>query len=188
METPKKIIIAIKDDFIRETYSEVFKSQGFFVSETKKGEEVLVLAEEEKPDIIIADIHLSDLGGFEVLKTLRRKEIVKEIPIIIFVQIEKKSERMEAIELEAKDFIAATDVTPLEVARKVKIALGEQKSYMIAIQKHLYNAKDLITDLGYNYDFKCPICGSDLVFNLIRDLSKGEKYFIVSVMCPKCKK
>jgi len=188
MDISKKIIIAIKNDFIRETYSEVFKGQDFLVFKTKKGKEVLTLTEEEKPDIIIVDVDLPDLGGFEVLKTLREKKTEKEIPIIIFSQIEKKAEKMKAIELEAKDFIAATDVTPSEAIRKIKIALGEQKSYMVAPQKHLFGAKELIADLGYDYDFKCPTCGSDLVFDLIRDLSKGEKYFIVSIICPKCKK
>ena len=184
----KKILIAIDNDFVRETYTEVFKEENFEILRTKNGEEALSLAKEKKPDIILADITLSEMGGFELLKALKEDSSTNEIPVIIFAPIEKQKDRIKAMELEAKDFISAANVTPAEVIRRVKIALGEQRSYRISITKNLADAKQLITDLGYTYDFKCPECGSDLVLNLIRDLSKGEKYFIVSVFCPECKK
>jgi len=184
----KKILIAINNDFVRETYLEVFKIENFDVLVAKKGKEALTLTKDELPDIILADIDLPEIGGFQLLETLKKEASTKAIPVIIFVQIEKKKDRMKAIELEAKDFISAANVTPAEAVRRVKIALGEQRSYRIFPQKNLYNAKELITDLGYTYDFKCPECGNDLVFYLIRDLSKGEKYFILSIICPECNK
>ena len=146
------------------------------------------MAKRELPDMIIADIGLSETGGLKLIETLREDALTEKIPVIIFSQIEKQKDRAEAMELEAKDFITAAVVTPIEVVRRVKIALGEQKSYRIFPQKNLYNAKELITDMGYTYDFKCSGCGNDLVFHLIRDLSKGEKYFILSVICPECGK
>jgi len=183
-----KVLIAIDNDFIRETYLEVFKTENFEVLETKKGKEALVLSKEEKPDIVLADIGLSEMGGFELLKTLKEETSTEKIPVIIFAQFEKKDDRGKAMELEAKDFIAAASVSPAEVIRKVKIALGEQRSYRISMLKDLHDARELITDLGYSDDFKCPKCGSDLLLCLIRDLSKGEKYFILSVICPECNK
>ena len=184
----EKILIAIDNDFIRETYTEVFKTENFETITTKDGKEAFRLVKEEEPDIIIADIGLSKIGGFELLKSLKKEDLSKNIPIIIFVQIEKKEDRMKAMELEARDFISAAQVTSAEVVRRVKIALGKQKSYQISLQKNLYNAKELITDLGYTYDFKCPECGRDLVLYLMRDLTRGEKYFIVSIICPECNK
>ncbi|MBZ9577895.1 response regulator [Patescibacteria group bacterium] len=183
-----KVLIAIDNNFIRETYSEVFKTENFEVLETKKGKEALALSKEEKPDIVIADIALSEIGGFKLLKTLKEETSTEKIPVIIFAQFEKKEDRRKAMELEAKDFIAAASVSPVEVIRKVKIALGKQRSYRISMPKDLHDARELITDLGYSYDFKCPKCGSDLLLCLIRDLSKGEKYFILSVICPECNK
>ncbi|GAF97491.1 unnamed protein product [marine sediment metagenome] len=184
----RKILIAIDNDFIRETYSEVFKEDNFEVFMVKKGKEAIDLAKKELPDIIIADTELSEMGGLKLIEALKEEASTEKIPVIIFSQIEKQKDRAKAMELEAKDFITAVIVTPIEVVRRVKIALGEQKSYRIFPQKNLYNAKELITDLGYTYDFKCSGCGNDLVFYLIRDLSKGEKYFILSVICPECGK
>jgi len=184
----KKILIAIDNDFTRETYLGVFREEDFEVFSTKNGKEAVRLAKDELPDVVIADVALSDTGGFKIMEALREEASTKLIPVIIFAQVEKKRDRMKAIELEAKDFIIGAMVTPLEAIRRVKITLGEQRSYKIFPAKNLYDAKELITDLGFAYDFKCPECGNDLVFNLIRDLSKGEKYFIISVICPKCNK
>jgi len=184
----KKILIAIENDFTRGTYEEVFKEENFEVFATKKGKEALELARREKPDIVIADVGLSEINGLELLESFKKETATERIPVIIFDQIEKEKSKQKAIDLEAKDFIAAATVTPTEVVRKVKIALGEQRSYRISILKNLYDAKELISDLGYTYDFKCPECGSDLVLYLIRDLSRGEKYFIISVICPVCNK
>lgn len=184
----KKILIAVDNDFIRETYAEIFKEENFEIFKTKTGKEALSLAKEKKPDIILADVTLSEIGGLKLLEDLKGDSSTNEIPVIIFAPIEKQKDRIKAMELEAKDFISAASVTPAEVIRRVKIALGEQKSYRISMSKNLADARQLITDLGYTHDFKCPECGSDLVLNLIRDLSKGEKYFILSVICPECKK
>jgi len=182
----RKILIAISNDFFRETYSEVFLEKGFQVLKTKSGKEALKLIKEELPDIVLADAALSEMNGFELLESLKKERGYERIPIIIFSQIEKKEERKKAIDLEAKDFITAASTTPLEVVRRVQIALGEQKSYRIAIQKNFYNAKELITDYGLSYDLKCPKCGADLILYLIRDLSKGEDYFKISFACPEC--
>lgn len=184
----KEILIAIKNDFVRETYSEVFREKEFKVFSTKDGKEALDLVKKEKPDIILADVGLSEIGGFELLETLKKDPTTQKIPVIIFAQIGKKLNRAKAMELEAKDFITSAECTPLEVIRRVKIALGEQRSYRISMMKHLHDGKELIVDLGYSYDFKCPECSSDLLLYLIRDLSKSEKHFILSIVCPECNK
>ena len=184
----KKILLAISNDFITTTYSEVFGKEGFTVLKTDKGKDAKDLVIKEKPDIIIADIGLSEMGGFELLKVIKEEASTKEIPVIIFAQFEKKQDRMKAMNLEAKDFITSAANTPLEVIRRVKIALGEQKSYRLSVEENTQDAKELIRDIGYNKDLKCSECGSKLVLNLIRDLSIGENHFIVSFICPECNK
>ncbi len=183
----KTIAIGIANDFIRQTYAEVFQQEGYNVLAEKDGEKLFDSAQEILPEVIIADVNLEKIGGLDFLKKAKQNPQLRVIPIIIFTEIERADCREKAIELEARDFFVGTRITPLEVLRRIKIILGEQKSYMVAIQKNLYDAKELITDLGYSYDFKCPKCGSDLVIHLIRDLSKGENSFLLSVICPRCK-
>jgi PleD family two-component response regulator len=182
----KKVLIAINNDFIRETYYEVLLKEQFEVFKEKSGKKALEIIKEQIPDAAIIDTGLTDLDGFKLVAEVKKDPSLKKIPIIFYAQYENKKDRQKAIDLEAKDFVSAAEVTPIEIIRRVKIVLGEQRSYKISIQKNMYNAKELITDLGYTYDFKCQKCGGDLLLHLIRDLSKGKNYFIVSVICPEC--
>jgi len=101
----KKILLAIYDDFTRKIYVELFQKERLEVLETNNGKEALNLAIKEIPDIILVDIFLSEIKGFELVGLLRKEAVTQKIPIIIFAQIEKKEDRLKAMELGAKDFI-----------------------------------------------------------------------------------
>lgn len=178
----KNILIAINNDFLRETYLEVFKAAGFKAIETKSGKEAFAKSQSEKIDLILADIGLAEIGGIELLQKIN--ESGKKISIIILGQYEDKSVRKKALDLEAKDFIASSDVSPSELVRKVKIALGEQKSYRLPVDMNSKEIRSLAADLGYNSDFKCQKCGAFLEMNMIRDLSSGARHFLISFVCP----
>ncbi|MDD2731711.1 MAG: response regulator [Candidatus Pacebacteria bacterium] len=177
----KRIIIGINNDSIRDSYSDVFKKD-FKIFAAKDGIKLIDLAKKQKPDLVIADISLSHKGGFEILKELNKKKI----PIVIFAPYEKEEERKKAIELEAKDFVSPDQTSPFELLRKVKIILGQQKSYRLNLMADSDNIKKLMKDLGYKPKLKCDKCNSDIILYLIRDFSKGESHFIVSFICPKC--
>lgn len=178
----KRILIALNNDFLRNTYEEVFKAEsGFEILSTKDGNEALKSIQNEKLDLIMVDISLSGIGGFDLIAKI--KEEGKNIPVIIMDQYENKENKEKAMELEARDFIATSSASPNEILRKIKIVLGEQKSYRIKISD-IEEARILYNDLGYSSDFKCPQCGSIMELNLIRDLSKGNNYFLVSFVCP----
>lgn len=175
----KKLIVAIKNNIMRSAYCEIFETAGFKVLQSNNGKDVLDLAKKEKPDIILADVNLEEVNGYEIL------DKIKDIPVIIFASAERKDEKEKAIESNAKDFISMDRVTPNEVVSRIRIALGEQKSYKLALKENLLGAKDLLKDFGY-FELSCRHCGTDLVLNLIKDLSVGENYYKASFFCPKC--
>ncbi|MDD2913535.1 MAG: response regulator [Candidatus Pacebacteria bacterium] len=175
----KKLIVAIKNNIMRSAYCEIFEAAGFKVFQTNNGRDVLHLVEKEKPDIVLADIDTEEISGYDILKS------IKNIPVIIFSSTERKDEKEKAIELNAKDFISMDRVTPNEVVSRVRIAMGEQKSYKLSLKEDLLGAKDLLKDFGY-FQLSCRHCSTDLVLNLIKDLSVGENYYKASFFCPKC--
>ena len=183
----KKILIAIEDDFTRRVYSKIFADEKLEVLETKSGKEALDLAKKETLDIILADVSLSEIGGLELLESLKKETLTQRIPIIIFTQSEREGDRKKAMELEAKDFIVGILMSPPEVLLRVKSHSGEEKSYQLAINKDLKEAKDLAKDLGYNPNLMCPKCDGSLHLFLVRDFTKGKNYFKVSFICPKCR-
>lgn len=181
-----KILIAIGDDFTRNVYSEVFKAEKFEVLETKDGKEALNLVKNEKPDIILADVFLPEMGGFDLIETLRKTTETKRIPIMIFSQVEREEDKQRALELGVKDFIVGVLTSPPDVVLRTRMHLGEQKTYLMSIPKDSESAKELIHDLGHDSELVCSRCGSELRLSLIRDLTKGKNYFKVSFFCPKC--
>lgn len=176
----KKILIAVSSDFLRDTYAEVFKNEGFEVASFKTGNEAFQKAESEKFDLIIADIS-PEINGFKILEDLNRSG--KKMATILLGQYEDKENRKKAMDLEARDFIVYSSVTPAEVIRKIKIVLGEQKSYRVKVAD-INNIKGLLGDLGYDSHFTCPKCQSELEMNLTRDLASGSRHFLVSFVCP----
>jgi len=182
-----KILIAIKDSLIRGIYTAVFSANKFEVFAAKDSKNVLEIAKSENPNIILADVLLPPLNVFEVLKELKKDTNTQKIPVVIFGQMEREEDRGKAIEFEAKDFIIGNLTTPLEAVLKIKVHLGEQKTYQIRINKDLEKIQELAKDLEYK-NLDCPFCGSSLELFLIRDLFRGKDYFKVSFICPKCLK
>ena len=182
----KKILVAIKNDFIRGAYVEIFRREELEVFETKNGKGALDLIKKVRPDIALVDVFLPEMGGFKILEELKKEGLTKEIPVVIFDQLEKKQDRERAMNLEAKDFVAAANTTPAEITRRIKIILGEQKSYRIDISKNLEQFEELMKDLDLDPKGKCQKCGAKLTLYLVRDLSAGENHFIVSFICPNC--
>ena len=181
----KKIFIAIKNNFRREIYCNIFRKEGFEVLETQDAAEVLNLVMKEKPDIILLDVNLSGTKGFETLAEIKKEPLIQRIPVFVFSLLERKKDKIRAMDLDAKDFIIGNQVTPLELVLKVKIAMGEQNSYRVSVNDES-DIKKLSRDLGYQGVLRCPKCGRSFVLYLIRDLSKGKNYFKVSFVCPKC--
>lgn len=182
----KKIVIAISDNFIRNLYRETFEKEGFDVTEAKAGQIALELIEQELPDIVIADVDLYKINGFELLHRLKEKERTSLIPVIIFAQVEKQDERTKALDIEAKDFIVSSEISPFEAVKRVKIILGEQKSYKLTVDINSPDVKKMAQDIGYPSDLKCLKCGAPLVLYAIRNLKAGKNHFIVSFICPEC--
>lgn len=182
-----KILLAIYDDLLRRTYAELFREEKFEVLETKNGREALNLALREIPDIVLADVVLLEMSGLGLMKFLSENPSTQKMPVVIFSPIEREEEKIEAMELGARDFIVGAMTSPREVVTKVKIHLGFQKTYQFLIEeKNFDTAKEIKKDLGYSPVLECPRCGSPLVLFLMRDLSKGKDYFKASFTCQRC--
>jgi DNA-binding response OmpR family regulator len=180
----KKILIAIESDFTREIYCQAFKNEKFEVFETKDEKEVLNLVSKKNPDIILVDVSLPKINGFKILKILKENPLTKKIPVILFRQMEQKGEREKAIELEAKDFVIGVLTSPSELVSRVRMHLGEGKTYLFPVDVNLEEVKKLAKDLGYDPRLFCKKCSKPLSLFLIRDLGRGKNYFKVSFICP----
>jgi len=121
----KKILFIEDESALQKTFGEVLKQEGYEMIPALDGEIGLRLAKSEKPDLILLDLILPRINGFEVLKQLKINEGTKEIPIIILTNLEKAEDIQKALELGAATYLVKANYTLTEVVEKVKKALKE---------------------------------------------------------------
>lgn len=119
-----KILIIDDDEFLLDMYCLKFKEGGFSVETGKSSIEAISKAEEFAPDIVLVDIVMPNVDGFEVIKSLKEK-IGSQAKIIAFSNLDQKESIDKAFSMGADDFIKKSDYTPSEVFKKVKKILNK---------------------------------------------------------------
>lgn len=122
----KKIILLVEDDeFLAELYGTKLGLEGYEVLLANDGEKGLKMIKEKKPNLILLDIILPKLDGFEILKAMRAEKESKEIPVILLTNLSQKDEVKKGLDLGAKDYLIKAHFMPSEVVKKIKETLGE---------------------------------------------------------------
>jgi two-component system phosphate regulon response regulator PhoB len=96
--------------------------EGFDVINTHDGEEALVLAEEERPDVVVLDWMISNLSGIEVCRRLRRAPETASIPIIMLTARAEEGDRVRGLETGADDYVTKP-FSPRELVARVRALL-----------------------------------------------------------------
>lgn len=122
-ENTKKILVVEDDSFLSEMYLTKLSESGFDVEAAYDGKEALAKIKEFKPDLVLLDIVLPRLDGFEVLRMIKKEDSSKNIPVIILTNLGQKEEVEKGLKLGASGYIIKAHFTPTEVVAKVKKAL-----------------------------------------------------------------
>ncbi len=122
-------IFLVEDDaLIVALYTDVLRAQGFSVEVAFDGKQALekleVMRVEAKiPAVILLDIMMPKMNGFEVLDSIKKNNALKDIPVIILSNASVSGEKDRAFQLGALMYLVKVDYTPKEVVRKVREAL-----------------------------------------------------------------
>lgn len=124
MSNKKPLIILVEDDeFLAELYATKLSLEGFEVMLATDGEKGFKLIKEKKPALILLDIILPKLDGFEVLKKVKEDETIKNIPVILLTNLSQKDEVKKGLNLGAEDYLIKAHFMPSEVVKKIKQAI-----------------------------------------------------------------
>lgn len=121
----KKILLVEDDSFLISMYTTKFELENFEVVAAEDGEKGLGLAVKEKPDIILLDILLPKMNGFEVLKELKNNKETSQIPVILLTNLSQKNEIEQGLALGAQDYLIKAHFMPSEVMDKIKKVLNK---------------------------------------------------------------
>ncbi|MEP0803855.1 MAG: response regulator [Chloroflexota bacterium] len=104
-EAKHKILIVEDDPDVAEMLNAYFRVQGYDVFTVNWGEDGVRAGQSVSPDIIILDIRLPDIDGFEVARRLRSDRRTREIPIIFLTEKRERVDRLQGFEVGADDYI-----------------------------------------------------------------------------------
>lgn len=100
----KKILVIDDEKNIRETIQELLELKGYEVITARDGHEGFVMASRKTPDLIICDVMMPNLDGFETIKLMRKHGIIGKTAFIFLTAKSEKQDRRLGMELGADDF------------------------------------------------------------------------------------
>jgi CheY-like chemotaxis protein len=125
MPDDKKTILIVEDDkFLRELISQKLVKEDFDIAEAVDGEHAIKKVKEVNPDLILLDLILPGIDGFEVLAKIKEDPAFAETPIIILSNLGQKDDIEKGLSLGATDYLIKAHFTPTEIIEKVKKWLG----------------------------------------------------------------
>jgi len=116
----KRILIVEDDRFLRELIVKKLVNEGYDAIEAVDGEQGLQKTKEEKPDLILLDLILPGIDGFEVLALKKDDASVSGIPVIILSNLGQKEDVEKGLGLGAVDYLIKAHFTPGEIIEKVR--------------------------------------------------------------------
>ena len=121
-----KTILFIEDESaLQKTFGEVLGQEGYKIIPALDGETGLKLAKTKNPDLILLDLILPKIHGFDVLKKLKETEETKNIPVIILTNLEEVGDINKALEMGVTTYLVKAQYSLEEVVEKVKSALND---------------------------------------------------------------
>lgn len=121
-----KTILFIEDESsLQKTFEKFLIKEGFGMISALNGEVGLMVAKTKKPDLILLDLILPKINGFEVLKALKENNETKNIPVIVLTNLEGVADVNKAIELGATTYLVKVKYSPREVIEKIEKSLKE---------------------------------------------------------------
>ena len=118
-----KIMLVEDDNNLREIYQARLLAEGYEIVSAKDGEEALALAVKEKPDLIIADIMMPKISGFDRLDILRTTPETKNSKVIMMTALSQAEDKERANKLGADRYLVKSQVTLEDVAKVARDVL-----------------------------------------------------------------
>ena len=120
MAEKQKILLVEDDKFLGKMLGKMLESHNYEVVLAGNGREGLLKASNSNPNLILLDIMLPDIDGFDVLETIRQDEKIKKIPVIIISNLGQPEDMQQGKSLGAKDYLVKSDMSLDEVVAKVR--------------------------------------------------------------------
>lgn len=120
MSMSKTVLLVEDNDFIRNMYQLKLSKSGLEVVEAGDGVQALEKIKAQKPDVILLDLMMPNMGGLDVLKQLKSDGMLPDLPVVVLTNVMDQQSVDDAKKLGARDYIVKTDLTPTQVVEKIQ--------------------------------------------------------------------
>ncbi|WGV26731.1 response regulator transcription factor [Halotia branconii] len=137
-QSSKKILVIEDDAITRNLFVKGLEAEGFEIFDAESGLDGIQQAQEHLPDLVICDIAMPDIDGYDVLTTLRQDPVTKIIPFIFLTGSNSKTDVRKAMELGADDYLtkpSTVDELLRAIASRLKKQASLQDWFVTKLQK-----------------------------------------------------
>lgn len=120
----QNILLVEDDPFLIDIYTTKLKESGFSVEVASDGEEAIRKVKEKNFDLMLLDIVLPKLDGWDILRQIKADSKLKDLKIIIISNLSQKEEVERGMNLGVEKYLIKAHYTPSEVVKEIKKVLG----------------------------------------------------------------
>ena len=189
-EAKAPTILLVEDDpLFQRTYNAHLLEEGYVVRLASDGEQALQEIEASPPDLVLLDLLLPRLSGYDVLARIRADPRLAELPVIVLTNKGEREDIARAMKLGATDYFIKFTARPREVLWKLRQVIakkaGQPAPMRVALREKELDAEVLAEAAGKPHDLHCAECGGRLVLELL-PRSEVPGTFEARLVCPKC--
>lgn len=119
------LVLIVEDDkFLSKIFQTKLSKEGFNIALAGNGKQALELAKKQKPALILLDLIMPVMSGFETLEALKADAELNDVPVIVLSNLGQESDIQKAKELGAVDFMIKANVAIQEVVKIIRTHLG----------------------------------------------------------------
>ena len=123
----KKILIVEDDDFLQKALGFTVREEGYEIVSAKDGEEALAFVKDNEIDLILLDLILPKMSGFDVLKQFKDDKETSNIPVIIVSNLGDKESVDKGLKMGADDYVIKAHFKLSDIIDKIKEVLDSKK-------------------------------------------------------------
>lgn len=122
-----KVLVVEDETFLVKIYAVKLKKEGYEVVIANDGEEAVKLASDLKPDLILLDLILPKMNGFEALERMRAMAALKDTPVIVLSNLGQEEDIKRAEALGADDYLVKANFSIQDIVAKIRATLEKKK-------------------------------------------------------------
>ncbi|ELS30496.1 MULTISPECIES: hybrid sensor histidine kinase/response regulator [Pseudanabaena] len=172
------ILVIEDEDLIRDSLEDLLSVEGFDVITAENGAEGLTFAKQRPPDLILCDVMMPILNGYEVLQQLRQDKTLSTVPFLFLTSMMDRRSNRKGMMLGADDYLEKP-CTKDELLEAISVRLNKQKAIDRHIEEKLEALRTSIT-LSLPHELQTPLSGimglSELMMLQSEELLPAEVY------------